>query len=215
MYNKYFEGAYINGIFFLKLTGTYSGNKRRGVFVCPYCGNKFETIVNNVGSGHTTSCGCNMVKKRSEKLIKHGHCIGGKHSSEYTSYKEMMDRCYNVKNEEYHNYAGRGIYVCDRWKDGFKNFIDDMGLKPGKDYSIERVDNNGIYEPTNCKWADDFEQANNTRRNKFLTFNGKTQTHAQWSRELNIPETTIKSRRQRGLTVEEILFTSPLKHYVA
>lgn len=213
-YIKYRVGDVVNGIKFVS-EGERGKDRARGNFECPFCGSIFRTFVYNVSSGHATSCGCNKVKKMVEKITKHGHCIGGKQSSEYTSYKEMMDRCYNVKSDEYHNYGGRGIFVCDRWKEGFKNFIDDMGLKPSKDYSIERVDNNGIYEPTNCKWADDFEQANNTRRNKFLTFNSKTQTHAQWSRELNIPETTIKSRRQRGLTVEEILFTSPLKHYVA
>lgn len=204
-YIKFRVGDIINGIKFLSLADR-SGKRQRANFECPFCGNTFKTFVYNVSSGHATSCGCNSHVNRIKKITKHGHCSGGKVTTEYTSYREMLDRCYSSKNEEYVNYGGRGIYVCDRWKESYKNFLDDMGLKPDRTYSIERINNDGGYEPDNCKWATPVEQGNNTRRNVRITLNGETKTQSQWARHFGIPETTIRGRRKRGLPVEQILY---------
>jgi len=83
---------------------------------------------------------------------------------EYAAWQNMKSRCYNHHLDSYHNYGGRGITVCDRWKDSFENFLSDMGLKPSSDYSLDRIDPDGNYEPSNCRWADTKTQTNNKRK---------------------------------------------------
>ena len=109
-------------------------------------------------SGSTLSCGC----YRKESNTTHGMTD----TKEYELYIRIQDRCYNENHEAYRNYGGRGIAVCDRWKDSFENFYEDMGDKPGEDYSLDRIDNNKGYSPDNCKWATRKEQNRNRRGNK-------------------------------------------------
>lgn len=111
----------------------------------------------------------------------------------YQTWLSMIYRCYNVDHASYPNYGGRGIKVCDRWKNSFENFIADKGERP-EGYSLDRIDNDGNYEPSNCRWSTRLEQANNKRNNRFIEINGKTLTVAQWSDETGIPRSTISRR---------------------
>lgn len=108
----------------------------------------------------TKSCGC----LRKEFLTTHGKAG----SSEYRSWYAMKTRCTNPNTRVYYRYGGRGIKVCDRWINSFQNFFDDMGEKPSSNHSLDRINNDGDYEPVNCRWASDKEQANNKRKRRRL-----------------------------------------------
>lgn len=135
-------------------------------------------------------------------LTKHGMYY---HVS-YGSWSSMMGRCYQKANPKYPDYGGRGIKVCERWHD-VKNFIEDMGEKP-KGSSIDRIDNNGDYEPENCRWTFAETQANNTRRTILIEHEGKVMGLSQWAREKGIGASTIRLRMKNGLT-GEALFQKP------
>lgn len=120
----------------------------------------------------------------------------------------MLKRCFNPNCHAYKNYGGRGVTVCARWKNDFIAFAHDMGPKPTPKHSIDRINNNGNYEPGNCRWATQKEQCRNYRGNTFLTANGKTQTMIAWSEENSIPVSTIINRLIRGWN-QETSVTAP------
>ena len=119
----------------------------------------------------------------------------------------MKKRCTDTKSQWAHIYVGKGIKVCDEWQT-YTNFRD-WALKNGYNdsLSIDRINNDGDYEPSNCRWATNIEQSNNTSRNVFIEFNGKKQTIRQWERELGFPRHLIQSRLKRGWTIEQALTT--------
>jgi hypothetical protein len=121
----------------------------------------------------------------------------------HRSWSSMMQRCYGVNNPNYPRYGGRGLFVCARWH-VFEMFLKDMGTRPrGK--SIERLDNDKGYEPSNCKWGTRIEQANNTSRSRRVTYKGKTMTVSQWARHLRVDPNMIYTRLFRGCPVEDVL----------
>jgi hypothetical protein len=110
----------------------------------------------------------------------------------HTSWKNMRSRCDNPKDKDFPRYGGRGITYCDRWK-YFANFLDDMGIKPDS-LQIDRIDNNGNYEPGNCRWVDGKVNCNNRRNNVLITFNDETRSIADWARKINICPKTLRHR---------------------
>lgn len=142
--------------------------------------------------------------------IKHGHCTGGRISSEYHSWAAMIKRCENPSCDSYPDYGGRGIKVYDPWHD-FATFFRDMGSKPSPGLKIERRDNDGDYTPDNCYWGTNEEQANNTRKSLRLTLDGVTMTAAQWARKLGIKHGTISNRKLRGYPDHLCLSTTSLR----
>jgi hypothetical protein len=118
----------------------------------------------------------------------------------------MKDRCYRHKNNQYKDYGGRGISVCDEWLNNFQAFYDwamSHGYK--EELTIDRIDNNGNYEPSNCRWATRKEQNNNTRRNRRVEFNNESHTVKEWCDMLGITQSVFYHRLARGWTVEEAL----------
>lgn len=139
----------------------------------------------------------------------HGHNFRGRPTPTYTAWHLMIQRCENPKNPNYHNYGERGISVCKRWRGSFPNFLADMGECP-KGLTIERIDNDGNYEPNNCRWASRAEQNSNKRNIVWLELNGERHPRAIWAKKIGIGLRTLRSRIARGWSVEKAL-THPLR----
>ena len=177
-----------------------SGRNRTAICHC-ICGVMKVVRLSNLHNGDTTSCGCQKTRSISKAKAVHG--MVGSHV--YNCWQSMKARCYRQSTAGYERYGGRGIIVCDRWKESFEAFYADMGDPPTDQHSVERKDVNGNYEPGNCTWATDTEQANNRRNTLFLTHLERTRSVAEWSRELGIPKSTIEMRRKRGWSDTEAL----------
>jgi hypothetical protein len=119
----------------------------------------------------------------------------------------MRQRCRNSNDR---NYGSRGITVCDRWLHSFENFLADMGPRPGPDYSIDRIDNNGPYSPDNCRWTTVVVQQNNTRRNHYVTYDGETHTVKEWARLKGIPYARLFARLRYDLPLDEVFSTEKI-----
>lgn len=178
-----------------------------GKFRCK-CGAEFVTRRCDVRSGHVVSCGCvkvDAIREIGRANLRHGHCLSGQSSPTYKSWQGMIDRCQNPKSKDYLRYGSRGISVCERWM-SFENFLTDMGNRPlGK--TIDRVDNDGNYEPGNCRWATRLEQARNQRTNKRFEFCGRMLTTGEILEASNssVLAQTFLWRIRRGKSMTECL----------
>ena len=130
---------------------------------------------------------------------------GYSHAREYSTWKSMIRRCRDASYDRYPDYGGRGISVCERWL-CIDNFIADMGPRP-IGTSLDRIDVDGNYEPSNCRWASQKQQTNNTRYNTRFTLNGRTQTVHEWAEELGISPRTLTTRKRSGWSDEQVLTT--------
>jgi len=165
------------------------------------CGNEKTSTTSSLCAGRTIACGC-YSPHRTHGMSK---------TPEYKIWTAMVQRCTTVKHQAYKDYGGRGIKVCERWRHSFENFLDDMGKRPSPLYSLDRIDNDGNYEPGNCRWATQTEQTNNQRNNHIVEFNGESLTINQWAEKTGINSTTIHQRIKRGWSIEQIL-TEPVAH---
>jgi hypothetical protein len=165
------------------------------------CGVKKRIRAMSLKCGRSRSCGCMSNQYRSQAITTHG--LRG--TSEYKSWGAMIARCYNPNEPGYLNYGGRGIGVCDRWRQSFESFYADMGPKPTVAYQIDRIDNNGNYEPRNCRWATRRQQNRNKRTNHLLTYRGVTRTVTDWADALGMKPSTLRCRLRYGWTVAEAI----------
>lgn len=139
------------------------------------CGGTTEVIKSSLKKGITRSCGCLRITRMSgEKHLNYKH--GKSHSREFAAWRAIKVRCFNSKCAAFHNYGGRGITMCDRWLDSFENFLADMGPKPSPKHTIDRINNSGNYEPSNCCWRTYVEQMRNRRTLK-VNSSGQTGVH--------------------------------------
>ena len=132
---------------------------------------------------------------------------GMKGTSEYKSWYDIKTRCFNPNHKQYSNWGGRGITVCDSWRNSFENFLADMVLKPSPKHSIDRIDNNGNYSAENCKWSTPKEQANNRNSNRLITIACVTLTIAQWTKEMSFGESVIWKRLENGWSERDAVLT--------
>ena len=137
---------------------------------------------------------------------------GMSETPEYTIWLGIKQRCLNPNNDWYHCYGGRGIIICDQWRDSFTTFLRDMGPRPSPEHEVDRRENDKSYSPENCRWATRKEQTRNTRQNTKLTFEGKTLTMVEWSIISGIRTGIISKRLKLGWTTEEIFSTPVRKH---
>lgn len=165
------------------------------------CGGVAVVLTGNLTRGNSTSCGC----KRRETLTKHGMAD----TKVYRIWQQMIRRCHRKNDPAYANYGGRGVIVCDRWRESFSNFLADMGARPGG-FQIDRKDNDGNYEPANCHWVSSKANKNNKRTNRVVEFRGRRQTIAEWADELGVHYRTLNNRINRGWPTERA-FKAPVR----
>lgn len=200
---NYTVGQRFNFLVYLGEAPRGPDKRRKAWFQCD-CGSKVKMQPAQVSKGTTLSCGCYAREQSSKRVKTHGR--SGDYI--YRTWSAMINRCHSDTSEAWDWYGGRGIKVCDRWRYSFENFLEDMGERPsGK--SLDRIDVNGNYEPSNCRWATNEEQQNNRRDNVLLEYQGRQQSAAQWARELGISKTTIFARLRKGWTVERALSQKP------
>jgi hypothetical protein len=128
----------------------------------------------------------------------HGHCRDFKYSPEYSAWNHMIQRCTNRDCKAWGAYGGRGISVCEQWRT-FENFLADVGGRPSRAYSLDRINNDGNYEPGNVRWALKLTQARNTRTNKFITFDSVTKCLAEWADQYGVNRETLRGRLSKGV----------------
>jgi hypothetical protein len=177
----------------------------RWVCVCD-CGRQCSVLGYNLRNGHTRSCGgCGKSAKDSNGMYCRTH--GASDTLEYNTWNNMIQRCKSANSETRPHHAGRGIKVCVRWL-SFANFLEDMGPRPSIKHQLDRYPNqDGDYEPGNCRWATPTEQLRNTSRNRILEFRGESHCVSEWAAILGINRSVVFSRLAIGWSVERALST--------
>lgn len=176
---------------------TYKGTRSEVFWECVCdCGKTKNVRPYDLKRGKVISCGCYNLEKAKLCNFKHGL----RHTKEYMAHCHIRTRCKAKTGKFYRNYVLRGVKVCERWagSEGFMNFLADMGKAPSSAHSIDRIDNNGNYEPGNCRWATNREQCNNRRHHRLVTWEGETKTTGQWATYFGASYSKIRSMRDRG-----------------
>ena len=188
----------------IAFTGTKS--KRAQWLLRCECGTERVVASQSLVGGRSRSCGCLNAEMVSARCRTHG--LSG--TPVFNVWSSMNQRCVNANDKFYHEYGARGISVCERWRESFENFYADMGPRPSDKHSIDRRDNDGNYEPSNCRWATRTEQARNRSNNVIISYKGKSQCIAAWAEEVGMKSRTLRDRLKSGWSAEDAL-TKPVK----
>lgn len=205
---KDISGQRFKRLLVLNQAGTDKEGKAVWNCICD-CGKPVVVMGRYLRRGLTTSCGClgreNCLKSRTT----HGFTAGDfsrNRPREYQTWCGMTERCENPKSKAFKSYGGRGIKICERWRNSFENFFSDMGPCPEK-FSIDRINNDGNYEPKNCRWASVHQQTRNRRSTINVTLFGKTQCLTDWANELGVGVIIINYKRRKGMTPTEAVMS--------
>ena len=186
----------------LTVVAGLASNRHGKVWLCACsCGNQVQVNTRSLVSGNTKSCGCLRVDH--PNATRHGH-VG---SPEYNLWKSMNQRCTNPQCKSFPNYGARGIHVDEIWRSDFAAFIDDMGPRPDDTHTLERLDNNGPYSPTNCVWASRTKHSRNTRRTIKVTFEGDVICLKDACTRAGLSYSAVRARIRRGWSVDRALST--------
>lgn len=166
------------------------------------CGKESEVSGRSITQGKSTQCKDCANRINGRNALTHGFC-SGKKRPEYHIWRSMKERCFNEKNSAFNRYGARGITVCDRWKNSFENFIADVGLKPKKNFSLDRIDNDKGYFPENVRWASTHTQSINTQRQNILV-NGKIVPMEVLEKKIGITRSALIKHIRSGLTFSEL-----------
>jgi len=191
-----------------RLTVLFASGLRRRHWICQCsCGAIKEISKYAVSYGGTTSCGCFRSENSRTINLKHGMS----RTIEHCSWKRMIARCYKPGDPVYKHYGGRGITVCEEWRESFSRFLADVGPRPPNPpgrkrfYSLDRIDNNGNYEPGNVKWSTPKQQSRNTRRNRPVVIGGEVRFLMDVCIEYGVSYLMVRSRLASGYSLEEAL----------
>jgi hypothetical protein len=185
-----------------------AGSKTRRWLCRCACGTERAVLYTTLTSGSSVSCGCYHREVVARMKTTHGLS----RRPEFNQWNHMRQRCGNPSDDRFSDYGGRGITVCERWLNSFEHFLADMGPRPSPKHSIDRIDNNGNYEPGNCRWATHLEQAQNTRTVLLVSALGLTLSVREWARRAGIHPSTLAYRIRSGWPIEAAVTMGPDLH---
>jgi len=171
--------------------------REKHLCVCD-CGNEVRVTLESLRSGNTSSCGC--LRKATASRLRKTHGLTS--SPEYVAWQLMKDRCLNPRNPAFEYYGGRGIVVCDSWRNSFETFLAEMGEKPTPLHTLERKDGSKGYSIDNCVWATRKEQSRNRRNTKIIQYQGQSKPLGEWCELLGLDYPKTNKRLWRGWSPE-------------
>lgn len=189
---------------FLDTIAQAKGRAARWVCRCD-CGKDVVALGLSLRRGNTSSCGCLAQEATSVRNFKHGDAARGKKAVEYTAWRNMLARCYDTKHDKFALYGGRGVTVCQRWRDSYRNFLADMGRRPEDCTSIDRRDGDGHYEPGNCRWANQTTQVRNSAKATPYETPDGIMPIIEAAERAAMPYGRLRSRNRYGWTAERAL----------
>lgn len=177
------------------------------------CGNEKAVRTLQLTAGKTKSCGCYRVDlgkvNGAVRQLRHGEGGNGNETPEYRAWSQAKSRCHNPGHSVFASYGGRGIVMCERWRNSYEAFLEDMGRRPGPKHSLDRIDNERGYEPGNCRWSTLSEQNSNRRPKigpvRFVQIGDENYPLGYWLQRTNTPRRTFYERLKRGMAIEEAL----------